>query len=268
MESNFNTLKADKLESILKITFNRPAHLNALNGEMIREFNQVLDNIYGDHSIKVVILQGAGDNFMSGSDLNHVYAHLKQDKETAYANIMKDVEGAQEIIRKIHLYKRPFISMIQGACAGFGLGLAMASDFAVASDNALFSVDYRALGLSPDGGITYHLPRIVGSKKANEILMLGKKFDAHEASDLGIITQVVKQNQLVESVNHMAVDLQSSASVAIGHIKELINTSFEHTLAQQLTREKETFVYCSQTDDFQSGIEAFFNKYKPFFQGR
>jgi 2-(1,2-epoxy-1,2-dihydrophenyl)acetyl-CoA isomerase len=164
--------------------------------------------------------------------------------------------------------RQPVIGAVRGACAGFGLSLASGCDLLIAADNAYFTTAYSWIALSPDGGGTYFLPRIVGMKKAAELLLLAERIDAQQAQELGIVNRVVPEAELEAQVAALAQRLKAGPRHAYGEIKRLLNESQSATLTGQLQSEALAFARCSATRDFQEGIRAFLEKRKPGFSGK
>ena len=155
---------------------------------------------------------------------------------------------------------------VQGAVAGFGLSLVGACDLVVASDDAYFSSAYRHIGLSPDGGGTWSLPRIVGLRKALEIYLLSERFDAHEAARIGLVNRVVDAATFDATVHAFAQSIATGPAVALRNVKRLLRESLGRPLSQQLRAEADSFGECAADDDFPEGIEAFFAKRPPRFR--
>lgn len=162
---------------------------------------------------------------------------------------------------------KPVIAAVQGAVAGFGLSLMLAADLALAADDAYFTLAYSNIALSPDGGATWSLPRHVGLKRAMEIALLGDRFDAGRALELGLINRVVPKESLEQETMALASRLATGAAGALSRTKALLNQSFDNTLDDQLLSEQRRFVECASEADFAEGVTAFFAKRKPVFGG-
>jgi 2-(1,2-epoxy-1,2-dihydrophenyl)acetyl-CoA isomerase len=161
----------------------------------------------------------------------------------------------------------PVIARVHGAVAGFGLSLMCACDLAIAADDAYFTSAYRHIGLTPDGGATWTLPRIVGLRKAMEILLLGERFDASEALRLGLVNSVVSAPELDAAVDAVVKSLAEGPVTAIRNAKRLARASLDRTLSEQLQAEAASFAQCASTADFAEGISAFIAKRKARFGG-
>jgi 2-(1,2-epoxy-1,2-dihydrophenyl)acetyl-CoA isomerase len=152
------------------------------------------------------------------------------------------------------------VAKVRGACAGFGLSIAIGCDLTVASDDAYFASAYKSIGLTPDGGQSFFLPRLVGVKKAMELTLLSERIQADEAARLGLVSKVVAAAELDATVDRIAATSAGSARGAMAGAKRLLNTSLSNTLSTQLAAERESFSNCAATDDFVEGIRAFVEK--------
>jgi 2-(1,2-epoxy-1,2-dihydrophenyl)acetyl-CoA isomerase len=168
-------------------------------------------------------------------------------------------------IENLHRMPHPVIARVQGAAAGFGLSLVCACDLAIAADDAYFTSAYRHLGLTPDGGGTWALPRIVGLRKAMEIILLSERFDAHEALRIGIVNKVVPAPELDTAVNAIVESLVHAPVDALRNAKRLLRESPGRSLSEQLQAEAASFAQCAATPDFVEGVRAFTAKRKPRF---
>ena len=268
MSNTEQTVIAENVSGIYKITLNRPHALNCLNPQMIDELSKALKYAAREKSINVIILQGAGHHFMAGGDLHYFKQKLAERENMDVEHWHALVACAQDLIREIYDLKKPVIAAVEGVAAGYGLSLVAACDFAIATEKTVFTTAYSAIGLSPDGGASFILPRVLGVKKAKELLMLADQFEARAALDYGLINQVVSEDHLVTVVNKLAVRLQHSARHALAQIKTLTNSSMERSLSEQLEAERYAFVSCAQKEDFKIGIEAFVQKKMPKFSGK
>ena len=249
--------------SIGTLTFNRPEVYNAMNVELILALRDVTTEIVASKTLRALILKGAGKAFLAGGDVGLFY---KQREKMDSVKAMGDALHAG--IKNIRNMPFPVIAQIQGACAGAGLSVAMAADFAIAADGAQFNTAYTKIGLSPDGGSTFFLPRYVGMKRALELTMLADMFDAKAAADMGIINRVVPADQLEQEVAKLAERLSNGATQAFAAAKKLINQSFITSIDKQLDDEIAYFEACAKTNDFKEGVTAFVEKRKPQFEGK
>lgn len=258
----------DIADGIATVTLNRPAALNALSAEMTQQLIDTTAQLERDANVRCVVLRGAGDNFMAGGDVKGFYRSLTEDREAHIADMERRVVNVHQIIYQIRRMPKPVIVAVQGAAAGIGLSIAMACDLAIAADDAFFTLAYRHIGLSADGGSTYFLPRIVGERKALELALLGERFNAQQALALGLLNWVVPRAQLVEETAELARKLADGPTVALGVAKRLIRSSFDNSWDEHSHREAEGMAVAVATEDHLEGATAFVQKRKPVFKGR
>jgi len=247
-------------DGVATLTLNRPESLNALNLELIAALRDATARVEHDPAVRVVVIRGAGEHFMAGGDLKWFRSQLDHpaaERQAIYENV---VESVQSIVLRLRRMDKPVIAAVRGAAAGFGLSLVLACDLAVASESAYFTLAYRHIALSPDGGATWTLPRLVGMKKAAEIALLGDRFDARAARDLGLINQVVGDAEFDAAVAKLARRLASGPREALGRTKALLQQAFETSFAEQLAGEQRDFAACAARPDFDEGLAAFFEK--------
>lgn len=263
-----DTALLDVADRVATITLNRPAQLNALSVEMMDDLYAVAKRLRGRDDVDVVVITGAGDHFMAGGDLKDFARHFDLNPPTRQltfrAIIEKQVNPTIEILQAL---PQPVVAKVRGACAGFGLSLMLGCDLAVCADDAKFTTAYASIGLPADGGMSYLLPRMIGTRKALELLLLGERFDAAEAKRLGIVTRVVPAAELDDQAAAFVARLKNGPLRAYGEIKRLVGASLDEQLAAQLQSEAEAFGRCSGTEDFVEGINAFLEKRKPTFRG-
>ena len=247
------------------LTLNRPAELNVLDPPMMDALVAHTAALAVDATLRAVVLRGAGAHFMAGGDLRTFAAHLADppaQREEEFRRIVRRVHAAIEVM---HRMPQVVIGAVHGAVAGFGLSLAAACDLVVAADDAYFASAYRQIGLTPDGGGTWSLPRIVGMRKALEVCLLSERFDAQEAWRIGLVNRVVARADLEATVRGLARTIAEGPALAQRNLKRLLRDASERTLAEQLRAEADSFAQCAATADFVEGIGAFFDKRKPRF---
>jgi len=251
------------------LTMNRPEVRNALSLEMREQLLRVFQELETDASVRCVVLRGHGEHFMAGGDVKSFFDFTKltpAERRVTFINrIQANLNGLISTMRRLN---KPIIASVNGAAAGAGVSLALSCDLVVASDNAFFTLAYSHIASSPDGGATYFLPRLVGTKKAMEIALLGDRFGAQEAKDIGMINRVVPADELEAQTRALAERLAKGPTKAYGNIKKLISSSLEHSLEYQLQAEAETFGDTVTADDWVEGVTAFNEKRKPVFSGR
>lgn len=250
-------------DGIKRITINRPERRNSVDTETTELLLEAFERAAEDES-KVIILTGAGDAFCAGADL----------QATNAADIKKlDVTHAlrshtNPTILAMRNLPKPIIARIHGPAVGVGCNYALASDILIASDQAKFGQVFVKIGLMPDGGSTYTLPRTVGYAKAFELMATGDLVSAQEALQLGIVNRVVSVDELDYAVNEMAARLRSAAPLALAKIKAGLNHAESSDLASALEFEAVNQGDCFRSEDFVEGVRAFLEKRKPTFQGR
>ena len=248
--------------AIATITLNRPLQLNAMDNNMMLALREALNRAQAD-VIRVVIICGAGKAFMAGGDV----ATFAKRADKLSALLPNMIGLFHESISLIRSLDKPVIASVHGACAGGGLSLMLACDFAIAAQSSKFTMAYANIGTSPDGGGTFFLPRLVGARRAMELMLLADKFDADAAQRLGIVNTVVADDALAAHTAALATRLSLGPTRAYANTKTLIDASFERDLASQLNAEMLAFVDCAKGADFKEGVQAFVEKRKPTFTG-
>jgi len=263
------TVLLEVVEAVATLTLNRPEALNALSVEMMEDLAEAVRQLAGRKDVAVVVIRGAGEHFMAGGDLKDFARQLHLSPETRLATfkamIVQHINPTVEILQGL---QQPVVACVRGACAGFGLSLMAGCDLVVAADNAKFTTAYSAIALSGDGGASYFLPRVVGARKAAELLLLAERFDAIEAQRLGLVNRVVPVAGLDEAVEALVTRLKNGPRHAYGEIKRLLAASHDNQIESQLQCEAEAFARCAATADFAEGVTAFLDKRAPGFQGR
>ena len=254
--------------SLARVILNRPEALNALDPDLVERLGETLEALAVDADVRVVVLKGAGDHFMAGGDLKHLKGLLSETGEARKTVFRRFVNSFHRSVLAIRHMEKPVIAEVRGAAAGAGFSLALACDLVVAASGSRFVPAYGSIGTSPDGGMTFQLPRLVGPKKAFEIAQLSDGLEAKEALALGLINKVLPPDDLEAEVAAMAERLASGAAEAVRQGKHLLSEALEHDLETQLGRERESFAECAATDDFEEGINAFLEKRQPLFGGK
>jgi 2-(1,2-epoxy-1,2-dihydrophenyl)acetyl-CoA isomerase len=248
---------------IKRITINRPQRRNSVDAETVELLHEAVLQSAEDDS-RVLILTGAGDAFCAGADLQATsQADTKSFDVTAALR-----ERTNPTILAMRRLSKPIIARVHGAAAGVGCNYALACDIIIASDQARFGQVFVKIGLMPDGGSTFFLPRLVGYHKAFELMATGDIISAQEALALGMINRVVPFEQLDPAVDEMAVRLAVGAPIALAKIKEGLNHGERSNLAAALEFEAINQAACFNSDDFVEGVKAFLEKRKAGFQGR
>jgi 2-(1,2-epoxy-1,2-dihydrophenyl)acetyl-CoA isomerase len=257
----------DRSGAIATVILNRPRVLNALDSEMLEAMQDAFSRLEADAAVRAVIVKGAGENFMAGGDIKFFHAGLAlppAERRRRTESFVHKVHPTIAAIRRMHA---PVIASVRGAAAGFGTSLVLATDLAIAAEDAFFTLAYSLIGTSPDGSGTYHLPRTVGMKKAMELALLADRFDAKTALEIGLVNRVVPVAELEAATMALAERLAAGPTHAYGNTKRLLNRALANTLESQLQAEAESFADCAATEDFAEGVRAFVEKRKPRFSG-
>ncbi|HEY6122583.1 MAG TPA: enoyl-CoA hydratase [Pyrinomonadaceae bacterium] len=250
--------------SIVTITLNRPEKLNALVGHMRRDLAEALEEAGSDHTVRVVIVTGAGRGFCAGGDVPYM-AELIERKDTE--EFSRLLGSARRVIGAIRHMTKPVIASVNGPASGAGFNLALACDLRIASTAATFSQSFAKVGLHPDWGGTYFLPRMVTTNKACEMFFLGDPIGAEEALALGILNRVVKPEELEAATFELAERLRAAPPLAIAAAKQAVYMSHGAELEEMLRYENEAQLRCFQSQDCHEGIRAFLEKREPKFKG-
>lgn len=248
---------------VATITLNRPQVLNALDVDAILALSAACERAGREAAARAIVLRGAGGAFCAGGDVSVFHADLPR-----MGRLVR--ECAQELHHAILALRgasQPVLASVHGAVAGAGMSLLATADLGIAAADARFTLAYSRIGTSPDGGATYSLPRIVGSRKALELMLLPDAFDARTALDIGLVNWVVEGEALAAETARIAQRLAGGATRAFAETKALVNRSFDRTLAAQLEAEVQAFARCSETRDFAEGVTAFVEKRAPRFRG-
>lgn len=246
---------------VATLVLNRPDNLNAIDLPMAEAFHVHCRQLAADPTVRAVVLRGEGRAFGVGGDL----AAMKADPVRTARQLIDLLHDAVKILASLDA---PVIASLHGAVAGGSFSLAMACDLAVAADNAKFNLAYVNIGASCDVSGSWSLPRLVGLRNAMAIALLGDSLDAQEALRLGVVNRVVPAASLQAETDALARRLAAGPTRAIGRMKRLLRLSFDSDLASQLDREQAGFLACAASEDFQAGLDAFFARRKPEFQGR
>ncbi|MEM4416501.1 MAG: enoyl-CoA hydratase [Nitrososphaerota archaeon] len=256
-------LKYEVSDGVAWITLNRPEKRNALNKELRAGLLQALREAENDSRVKVVVLRGAGGNFCSGADLEEM-ARMTGLEIRAYH---KDY-WTQRITAYIQEMSKIVVAEVDGYCLGGGCELMLGCDIVVASRRAVFGQPEIRVGLTPGGGATQRLPRLVGFRRAKEIMLTGRLVSAEEAERIGLVNYVVEPEKLEEKTSELVAELKTKSLPILSLIKKAVNASLETSLSAGLEMEKEIHYFTWHTEDRREGITAFLEKRRPEFRDR
>lgn len=252
-----------KEKGIATVTYNRPENLNALNRELLDRLVVVVGELKDDDTVKVVVTTGAGQAYCAGADLVYPFLGL-----TNTAEIREYMNKVNTIVFNLRTMAKPVISAVNGAAVGGGFSYALAGDIIIASEKARFSPGFTAIGLHPDNGATYLLPRLVGMVRASELFFTNRMVGAAEALQMGMVNRVVAPELLEPTVYELAATLTRAAPTAIALTKDSLNRSLGMDLAAMMELESKAQSICYLTEDCKEGVTAFLEKRKPVYKGR
>jgi 2-(1,2-epoxy-1,2-dihydrophenyl)acetyl-CoA isomerase len=258
-ESIINTIE----NGISKIILNRPEVLNSFNNKMANELRQALIEANEGKAIRAILITGSGKAFCAGQDLLEA-APPGED----LADLGKIIDECYNpIIKLLRSIEKPIVCAVNGIAAGAGANIALACDIVVAAENAAFLQAFSKIGLVPDSGGTYFLPRLIGLPRAAALMMLGEKISANDAMKMGMIYKVFPDADLETESLKLTAKLAALPTKALGLTKKALNESFNNNLIQQLDLEKALQVEAGKTHDYKEGVTAFLEKMKPEFKG-
>lgn len=257
---NYDNLLIDKKENAVYVKLNRPDVLNSFNKYMAYELQDFLDNAAQDDSIRCICLTGEGKAFSAGQDLDEA---INSEKELQH--VVKN--HYNPIIKKIRDISKPVVAAVNGTAAGAGANIAIACDIVIAAESAKFIQAFSGIGLIPDSGGTFFLPRIVGFQKALSLAIMGDKISAEEAERLGLIYKYFKDDEFQENIDKIVQKLSNMPTKGITYTKFAFNKTFNNSLDEQLDLERKLQGKAGDTNDYKEGVDAFLNKRKPEFKG-
>lgn len=255
-------LKSTSEDSTLILTLSNPEFKNALGPEIYAAGIEALNAAENNRDIRSVVITGEGAMFCAGGNLQRLQANRREAPEVQ----AQSIEGLHNWIDSIRTYPKPVIAAVEGAAVGAGFSLALACDFVVAADNAVFAMSYSTMALSPDGGGSWSLARTLPRALASELLMCGERISAKRLHDLGLVNRVTAAGDALTQALQLAGQLNARAPNALASIKELINEAPVSTLSQQLASERDHFVRNLHHANSGEGIDAFLQKRTPQYR--
>ena len=260
-----NILDIQESGGVLRLTMNRPERLNALNPALATALRECFQGLYRRSDIRVVILQGAGASFCAGLDLKE----QQPGKEVGTSDMLAVQYSIRDIMLAMRRCPQPIISIVQGAASGGGFALALASDIRLATPDARMNASFLRIGLTGcDMGVGYFLPRMVGSSVAAQYLLTGRFMDAARAHALGLVSTIAPLGELQQEAQALADDMLRTTPLGLRFTKEALGLSLDMgSLEAVMAMEDRQQVLCTQTEDFQEGLQAFLQKRPPHYSG-
>ena len=254
---SFQHVLVERSDGIGTLTLNRPDKLNAFAGRMRQEIAEALDDLERDASVGVIVITGAGRGFCAGADVGYMAELVERRDVEAMAAL---VDAGRHVVTTIRQSRKPVIASVNGVAAGGGANLALACDIRIASDRASLGQTFNRIGLHPDWGGTYFLPRLVGPAKALELVWLADIIEAPECERLGLFNRVVPHSVLAEATRTWARALAEKPALALSLAKRAIYDSLDRSLPEMLDYELDAQMQCFESGDASEGIRAFTEK--------
>jgi 2-(1,2-epoxy-1,2-dihydrophenyl)acetyl-CoA isomerase len=263
--SEYETILVEREGRVARVSFNRPEKLNSFNGTQRREFIRAAQEVNSDREIWVVVLTGAGRAFGAGADLS-------DNEESGFTG----GEGVEDLLNAeykpgvlaIHHARKPWVAAVNGPCAGISYSYAMACDLVLMAESSYLYQPFVGIGLVPDGGATWLLPHLVGSKRAYELMALGEKVSAEKAVEWGLANRVMADENFAQASMTFAQDLAARSPLALRHAKEALNFAAAHSLSDTISKEAALQSICISSADSKEGVTAFFEKRTPAWKGK
>jgi 2-(1,2-epoxy-1,2-dihydrophenyl)acetyl-CoA isomerase len=247
---------------VLTIRLNRPEVFNSFNKEMAISLQNILDEAKNNELIRAIVLTGEGKAFCAGQDL----AEATDPNGPELQTIVRD--HYNPIILKLRSIEKPIVAAVNGVAAGAGANIALACDLVIAKESASFIQAFSKIGLIPDSGGTFILPRIIGMQKALALMITGEKVSANQAMAMNMIYKSISDDLFEDEVKKLAIGLAQMPTKGIGLTKRALNQSWDNTLQEQLNLEELLQTEAGKTEDFKEGVSAFLEKRKPVFNGK
>ena len=258
----YETILFDQNDGVAKITLNRPETLNAFNDVMIRETTDAFKRCARMADVRCVVLTGAGRGFSSGQDLADV-----QNRAEGFSVGDHLRHGYHRLIKRMVSLEKPIIAAVNGVAAGAGCGVALAADIRIASEKASFILTFSRVGLIPDNGVNWFLPRLIGQARAYQMAITAERVSAAQALEWGMVNEVAAADRFDDAVDEWARRLASGPSLAFGLTKRAMNRAWDQTLAEALNYEAYLQETAAQSHDYREGVQAFLEKRPPRFLG-
>lgn len=261
----FETILFSASDAVATITLNRPEKLNAIGGPMREEILAALYSVESDESLRVVILTGAGRGFCAGGDIDNLKRLRDAKDEEGFRAILSKGQAISRFIRSM---SKPVIAAVNGPCAGAGFSLALSCDIRIGSEEASFGPSFARIGLHPDWGGSWLLPRLIGSARSCELVFTGGMVSAVDAERIGLVNRVVSPDSLIASAEKLARSMARNPSGVLGLAKKSIHRSLGIDFESAMAAETAAQMECFHSEDFLEGVTAFLDKRSAEFKGR
>jgi 2-(1,2-epoxy-1,2-dihydrophenyl)acetyl-CoA isomerase len=257
------TITKEIKNGVATLTLNRPEVFNSFNREMALLLQDELDACEENKEVRAIVITGAGKAFCAGQDLKEV---TTPELNPGFRKILE--EHYNPIITRIRTIEKPIVAAVNGVAAGAGANIALACDIVIANEKVSFIQAFSKIGLVPDSGGTFFLPRLIGFQKASALMLLGDKVSAEEAERLGMVYKVTTLEDFDAEIEQTATTLAQMPTKALGMTKRLLNRAMTNNLEEQLSLEGKLQIEAAESEDYAEGVDAFVNKRKPVFKGK
>ena len=255
----------DLTDGVLRLSFNRPAFGNSIPQDAVPGLVALFGSINGDPAVRALLVRGEGPNFSAGGDVRSFHRALDLSVEDRRADFTRRLDALRAMVEGYLAIDVPVVAACQGAVAGAGLMFALGADYVIADDTVAFLFSHQRIGLPPDGGVSLLLPRVVGHRRASELILTAAKVEADDALRFGLVTRLVASSELGAEAEAQARRFAKAPRGAVGRAKALLASSGQQSLSDQLIAERDAIVQSVGEAEFEEGVRAFIEKRKPDF---